>query len=81
MQRTFSFTRRPRSTSAAARMSSMRPLVQLPMTAWSIWMLRLSVTGCVLEGRCGQETHGLMSAASIWITCAYSASASAWYST
>ena len=65
MQRTPSATRRPRSTAAAARMSSMRPLVHEPMTAWSMVMWRLSSTGCVLLGRYGQATHGLMSAASI----------------
>lgn len=33
MQRTSGCTVRPRSTSAAWRMSAMRPFVQLPMTA------------------------------------------------
>ena len=81
MQRTPGATLRPRMTWAAARMSSMRPLVQLPMTAWSMEIWRLSSTGWVLLGRCGQETQGLISAASMWMTRAYSASASAWYST
>ena len=40
-----------------------------------------SLTGCVLLGRCGQLTHGLISAASMRTTLAYSASESAWYST
>ena len=65
MQRTPSATRRPRSTSAAARMSSIRPFVHEPITAWSMVMWPDSLTGCVLLGRCGQLTHGLMSAASM----------------
>ena len=69
MQRTPSATVRPRRTSAAARMSSMRPLVQLPMTAWSMRMSRLSETGWVLEGRCGQLTCGSIWDASMWMTC------------
>ena len=81
MQRTSGCTLRPRSTSAAARMSSIRPLVQLPMTAWSILMRRDSETGWVFEGRCGQLTVGSMEAASILTTWAYSASGSLWYST
>jgi hypothetical protein len=65
MQRTPSATVLPRSTSAAARMSSMRPFVQLPITAWSMATSRLSATGRVLEGRCGQATVGTTSAASM----------------
>ncbi len=42
------------------RMSSMRPLVQLPMTTWSIQMSRASAAGRVLLGRCGKATVGTM---------------------
>ena len=65
MQRTVEAILRPRRTSAAARMSSMRPLVHEPMTAWSMAMWVDSLTGCVLEGRCGQLTVGWMAEASI----------------
>ena len=65
MQRTFGWTFRPRSTAAAWRMSSMRPFVQLPMTAWSIAISRDSATGCALDGRCGQLTMTGMSSALI----------------
>ena len=76
MQRTSGCTLRPRSTSAAWRMSSKRPFVQLPMTAWSIFTSRDSAAGRVFDGRCGHATVAGMSAASISYTCAYTASGS-----
>ncbi len=47
-----------------------------PMTTWSTVTSRASRTGRVLLGRCGNATVGSMSAASIAMTRAYSASAS-----
>ena len=80
MQRTSGCTLRPRSTSAAWRMSAMRPFVQEPMTAWSMRTSRASATGRVFDGRCGNATVGWMVAASISYTFAYWASGSEWYS-
>ena len=80
MQRTSGWIFRPRSTSAAWRMSTMRPFVQEPMKAWSILMSRASAAGRVFDGRCGNDTVGTMEAASISYTFAYWASGSEWYS-
>ena len=41
----------------------MRPLVQLPMTTWSILTPFSSAAGCVLEGRCGLATISGISSA------------------
>ena len=67
----------PRMTSAAARMSEMRPFVHEPMTTWSMATFPASRTGRVLDGRCGNATVGSSSSRSISMTRSYSASASA----
>ena len=41
----------------------MRPLVQLPMTTWSMLMSFNSAAGWVLEGRCGLATMSGISSA------------------
>ncbi len=55
-------------------MSSMRPFVQEPITAWSILTLRLSATVFVFDGRCGHATVGSSADSSISILRAYAAS-------
>jgi hypothetical protein len=63
MSRTSLCTLRPRNTSAAWRRSSMRPLVQLPITTWSILMSFAATyaTVLVLPGLNGSATVGSIS--------------------
>ncbi len=61
MQRTSACTFLPRRIAAAWRRSSMRPLVQLPITTWSMVTSARSAAGAALLGRCGLltvERHG-----------------------
>ena len=58
-------------------MSSSRPLVQLPMTTWSMATPSLSLAVWVFSGRWGQETVGSMAERSMWMVFSYSASGSA----
>ena len=76
MQRTSGCTCLPRRMLAAWRRSAMRPLVQLPMTTWSMAMPAQSAAAAVLLGRCGLLTVGCTAEASISRTRAYSASRS-----
>ena len=60
-------------------MSSIRPLVQEPMTTWSILMSLPSAAGRVFSGRWGQLTVGTRVSRSMVMVRSYSASSSASY--
>ena len=77
MARTPSATLRPFKISAAMRISSMRPFVHEPITAWSIFTLANSVTGLVFSGRWGAATVEGTVERSMSITRSYSASSPA----
>ena len=76
MRRTSGCTVRPRSTSAACRKSSRRPLVHEPITTWSMRTSARLAAGAVFEGRCGRATVGSTADASMSISRTYSASGS-----
>ena len=77
MQRTPSATFLPRMMSAATCKSSSRPLVQEPMTTWSILTSPLSSTVLVFSGRWGKATVGRRLARSMTTSSSYAASGSA----
>ena len=60
MQRMPFATCLPLSTFAAVRRSSIRPLVQEPMTTWSMGMSPNVPTTFVFSGRWGKATTGFM---------------------
>src|SRR3989442_786910 len=72
-------TVRPASTFAANRMSSMRPLVQVPMKHWSTRTPAASRTGTTLPGDAGTDTTGSSVDTSYSRTSTYLASASLRY--
>ena len=59
------------------RRSSILPLVQEPMTTWSILISPTSSIVCVFSGRCGNAMVGFNVLRSIVNSCSYSASSSA----
>ena len=79
MQRTPFAIFLPFNTSAAILISSIRPLVQEPITAWSTFTSPTWSMVLVLEGRWGKDTVGFNSDKSITYVSSYSASSSASY--
>ena len=81
MARTRRATFLPLRMAAAAAMSDKRPLVQLPMTTWSIFTFSAAASSMVFvfSGRWGKATVGRMAERSTSITCSYGASASGAY--
>ena len=77
MQRTFFATLRHLSIWAAIRISLMRPLVQEPITDWSIFTSLTSSIVRVFSGRWGMDTVGRRAERSIVTVRVYSASGSA----
>ena len=77
MHRTWSATFLPLRIWAATAMSSSRPLVQEPMTTWSILIWPTSEMGWAFSGRWGKATVGSMVLRSISTVRTYSASGSA----
>ena len=69
----------PFNTFAAILMSSIRPLVQEPITAWSTFTSPTWSMFLVLEGRWGKDTVGFNWDRSITYVSSYSASSSASY--
>ena len=67
MARTRRATFLPLRMAAAAAMSDKRPLVQLPMTTWSIFTFSAAASSMVLvfSGRWGKATVGRMAERSI----------------
>ncbi|MPN42092.1 hypothetical protein SDC9_189648 [bioreactor metagenome] len=77
MQRTLGATFLPFRMAAASRRSPIRPLVQEPITTWSICIPATSSMVFVLEGRCGSATVGRRAERSMTTSLLYSASESA----